>query len=213
MSRRNIGLAAPTFAFTGFGTQWLDYDNDGRLDLFIANGAVTIVESQRGSPYPYRQRNLLFHDEGDAEVSSRRATSRATRSSDSRSAVARRSATSTTTAAVDVLVTNNNGPVRLLHNEVGSGSTGSRCAWKASGAIGSALARVSALLRDGEDTVWRRVHTDSSYLSASDVRVHFGLGRSPNVRGVMVEWPDGSTERWDHIEADRLVTLKQGSGR
>ncbi len=63
-----FGLAAPTFGFTGFGTQWLDYDNDGRLDLFIANGAVTIVESQRGSPYPYRQRNLLFHDEGGAKL-------------------------------------------------------------------------------------------------------------------------------------------------
>ena len=43
-----FGLTAPTFAFTGFGTQWLDYDNDGRLDLVVANGAVTIVESQRG---------------------------------------------------------------------------------------------------------------------------------------------------------------------
>ena len=48
------GLAAPTFAFTGFGTNWFDYDNDGRLDLFIANGAVTIVESLRAQPYPVR---------------------------------------------------------------------------------------------------------------------------------------------------------------
>ena len=48
------GLAAPTFAFTGFGTKWLDYDNDGRLDLFIANGAVSIVESMRGERIPVR---------------------------------------------------------------------------------------------------------------------------------------------------------------
>ena len=48
------GLATPTFGFTGFGTQWLDYDNDGRLDLFIANGAVTIVESLARPTVPVR---------------------------------------------------------------------------------------------------------------------------------------------------------------
>src|SRR5438034_5697978 len=58
------GLAEPTVALTGFGAKWFDYDNDGRLDLFIANGAVTIVESLRGNPYPYAQTNLLFHNEG-----------------------------------------------------------------------------------------------------------------------------------------------------
>ena len=46
------GLAQPTFAYTGFGTKWFDYDNDGLLDLFIANGAVSIVESMRGVSYP-----------------------------------------------------------------------------------------------------------------------------------------------------------------
>ena len=93
-----FGLATPTFGFTGFGTQWLDYDNDGRLDLFIANGAVTIVESQRGSPYPYRQRNLLFHDEGGAKLRRGERHRGRRASSDSRSAAARPSATSTTTA-------------------------------------------------------------------------------------------------------------------
>ena len=71
------GLATPTFGFTGFGTSWFDYDNDGRLDLFIANGAVTIVESLRAQPYPYGQSNLLFHNEGQhrfSEVSGRRRT-------------------------------------------------------------------------------------------------------------------------------------------
>ena len=91
------GLAAPTFGFTGFGTSWFDYDNDGRLDLFIANGAVTIVESLRGQPYPYGQSNLLFHDEGQQRFSRHRATLPDRRSSASTSAVAWRSATSTTT--------------------------------------------------------------------------------------------------------------------
>src|SRR5207249_11501070 len=59
-----FGLIQPTFPYTGFGTEWFDYDNDGHLDLFIANGAVNRVESLRGSPYPFDQINLLLHNEG-----------------------------------------------------------------------------------------------------------------------------------------------------
>src|SRR5437016_1455642 len=47
-----FGLLQSTFPYTGFGTEWFDYDNDGHLDLFIANGAVNRMESLRGSPYP-----------------------------------------------------------------------------------------------------------------------------------------------------------------
>ena len=59
-----FGLSQPTFAGTGFGVDWFDYDNDGRPDLFIANGAVTLVESLRGEAYPFHQHNVLLHNEG-----------------------------------------------------------------------------------------------------------------------------------------------------
>ena len=49
---------------TGFGTGWLDYDHDGRLDLFITNGAVNIIERQRGQAAPYAQSSQLLHNEG-----------------------------------------------------------------------------------------------------------------------------------------------------
>ena len=55
---------APTAAFTGFGTDWFDYDNDGWLDLFVANGAVNIIEAQRGQPLPFRMTNQLFRNTG-----------------------------------------------------------------------------------------------------------------------------------------------------
>src|SRR5205823_11324440 len=58
-----FGLWQPTFPYTGFGTQWFDYDNDGFLDLFIANGAVTRVEALSDSTSPYSQTNQLFHNE------------------------------------------------------------------------------------------------------------------------------------------------------
>src|SRR5437762_10200300 len=62
-----FGLLLPTFPYTGFGTEWFDYDNDGRLDLFIANGAVNRLESLRGSAYPFGQPNQLFHNEGEGK--------------------------------------------------------------------------------------------------------------------------------------------------
>ena len=91
------GVSQPTAAFTGFGTDWIDYDNDGWLDLFIANGGVNIVEAQRGQPVPYRMRNLLFRNTRQrhfTDVSARRAR----RWREPRSAAALRSGTSTTTA-------------------------------------------------------------------------------------------------------------------
>jgi enediyne biosynthesis protein E4 len=69
--------------------------------------------------------------------------------------------------------------------------------------------------RRGQPTLWRRVGTDGSYLSASDARVHFGLGAvagSGRVDAVVVEWADGRRERWTGIPVDRAITLKQGEG-
>ncbi len=97
-ARVRAGLAQPTAAFTGFGTDWFDYDNDGWLDLFIANGAVNIIESQRGQPAPYRMRNQLFRNTGRGRFEETGAGRRRRRSPAPRSAAARPSATSTTTA-------------------------------------------------------------------------------------------------------------------
>ena len=70
-----------------------------------------------------------------------------------------------------------------------------------------------AVLRKGEKPLWRRVHTDGSYLSASDIRVHFGLGASPEIATVLAEWPSGLKEKWENVRADSLVVLREASGR
>jgi enediyne biosynthesis protein E4 len=205
------GLAAPTFAFTGFGTRWLDYDNDGRLDLFIANGAVSIVESLRGERYPYGQRNLLFHNEGKTFHE----TSDGAGPAFQRIDVGRGAAIGDldNDGAVDILVTNNNGAVRLLRNEIGSRQHWLQVRLEGVRSNRFGIGARVAVVRDGEAPLWRRVHTDSSYLSASDVRVHFGLGRNPDLRSVIVHWPDGSKESWDNVQPDTVVVLRQGSGK
>jgi hypothetical protein len=207
------GLAVPTLPFTGFGAKWFDYDNDGRLDLFIANGAVTIVESLQGSPYPYHQRNLLFRNEG--RLRRFRETTQDAGPALELSEVSRGAAFGDidNDGSVDIVVTNNNGPVRLLHNEAGS-----RGSWLEVQLDAGPLnrygigARIGVVREDGE-TLWRRVHTDGSYLSSHDVRVHFGLGADPRIQSVRVEWPNGSEEHWENIRGNRIVTLRKNSGR
>ena len=68
------------------------------------------------------------------------------------------------------------------------------------------------IVREGQPTLWRRARTDGSYLSASDGRVHVGLGGSPTIDRVIVEWPDGATEAFAPVRADAIVTLEQGRG-
>ena len=76
-ARVQTGLGALTAAVTGFGTDWFDYDNDGWLDLFVANGAVNVIESQRGQPTPFKMKNQLFHNTGNGPIRRCRARGRA----------------------------------------------------------------------------------------------------------------------------------------
>jgi hypothetical protein len=209
-STKEFGLYQATFPYTGFGVQWFDYDNDGRPDLFIANGAVTIVETLRGTPYPFLQRNLLLHNEG---VRFREASGEAGPPFQL-SEVGRGVAFGDidNDGRIDILVANNNGPARLLLNETTPAGhwlevrlQGVKCNRDGIGA------RV-AVLREGQKPLWGRAHTDGSYLSASDVRVHFGLGATSTAQ-VLVEWPDGLKEKWEQVRADSLITLRQGTGR
>jgi hypothetical protein len=210
-ARVRAGLAQPTAAFTGFGTDWFDYDNDGWLDLFIANGAVNIIESQRGQQAPFRMRNQLFRNTGRGRFEE---TSAAAGAPFTRAEISRGAAFGDidNDGDIDVLVTTNNGPVRLLLNR-----SDTRHHWlqvrlqQDSGQRFAMGARVG-IERAGTPTLWRRVKTDGSYLSASDLRVHFGLGTAARIDAVVVEWPDAVRERWKDVGADRLVTLRRGSG-
>ena len=128
---------------------------------------------------------------------------------------------------VDVLVGNNAGPVRLLINTVGN-----RRHWlglRLVGSVGRAesgdvvdigdvdvikdmLGTRVAVIRESGPTLWRRVHADGSYASASDPRVLVGLGESTEVPQVRVIWPDGQVELWTDLVVDRYTTLTQGQG-
>jgi hypothetical protein len=211
-ARIAAGLGPATAPFTGFGTDWFDYDNDGWLDLFVANGSVTIIEALRGEPFPFRQQNQLFRNLADGRFHD---VTRAAGPALEPLGVGRGVAFGDidNDGDVDVLATNNGGPVRLLLNETSSrfrslqfrlvGTTDNRQG------IG---ARVGVRWSDGR-ALWRRAHTDGSYLSASDPRVHFGMAESAGPSSVVVEWPSGARESWPITATHEITTLKQGTGK
>jgi len=208
-----VGLLQSTFGFTGFGAQWFDYDNDGWLDLFIANGAVALTGSDRGGISRYAQRKQLFHNQGRRKPF--RETSGMAGAAFQVKEVSRAAAFGDidNDGAIDVLVTNNNGLVRLLRNQADKSRHWLTLKLESAGTNRFAIGARVAVLRQGQDPLWRRVHTDSSYLAANDVRAHFGLGDKPDIEAVLVYWPGGSRERFDGIKSDRIVTLRRGSGK
>jgi len=208
-----LGLTRASFPFTGFGVGWFDYNNDGRLDLFAANGAVTIVEALRGSHYPYQQRNQLFRNEGTDKPMVN--VSAAAGAAFEQLQVGRGAAFGDidNDGDLDILISNNNGPVRLLLNEGAEKNHWLQVRLQGASDNRQGIGARVTVLRENQTPLWRHVHTDGSYLSTHDSRVHFGLGSNLNLQGVLVHWPGGTREIFDGIKPDTVVTLRQRAGK
>lgn len=204
-----FGLGIDSMPFTGFGLAWSDFDHDGRLDAFIANGAVTVMESLRGEPYPFVQDNQFFYGlpEGFQMAEGASVWGRL------EPLASRGLATGDIDldGDLDVVVSNNNGPARLYLNQT-SGDRWIRISLESSAGNTHGLgARVGLQFADGT-RAWRRLHRDGSFLSASEPTVHFGLGGSAEVRSIEVRWPAGGVETFPAAQAGQTVTLRQGTG-
>ena len=203
------GLGSASVPFTGFGTAWFDFDNDGRLDLLSVNGTVQIIEALRQAkdPLPLHQRKLLFRNLGGGrfeEVGGRAGAAFEL------SEVGRGAAFGDVDndGDVDVLIGNNNGPVRLLVNQSADGRHWIGLRLAGVGGRDMLGARVEIVQR-GAPPRRRRARADGSYASANDPRVIVGLGDSADPADVRVTWPDGKVDTWTEVAVDRYSTLRQ----
>jgi hypothetical protein len=225
-------IGPASLPFTGFGAVWLDFDNDGLLDLLAANGTVQIIEAlrQAGDPFPMHQKKLLMRNIGGGRLED--VTARAG-AAFALSEVGRGVAAGDVDndGDVDVLIGNNNGRTRLLINQaaVGKHWLGLRLLGPprsdrdklpappkgppdGQGARDMVGARVEVIPNHGT-SLWRRARADGSYASANDPRALVGLGDAGGPVSVRVRWPSGRSEMFTSVSVDRYVTLTEGTGK
>jgi len=205
---REARLGMPGRRFTGFGTFFFDYDNDGWLDLFVANGAVQLLPElvRQKSPFPLGQPDQLFRNTGKGSF-----VEIVDEPEFSLLEVGRGAAFGDVDndGDTDFVVANNNGPARLYLNQIGN-----RNHWLGLRLVGKAgrdmLGAQVEIVVDDKRSLRRRVRTDGSYLSGNDPRVLAGLGAATRVKAVRVRWPDGAVEEWKEPKTNQYTILKEG---
>jgi enediyne biosynthesis protein E4 len=208
------GVLRPSLPYTGFGVGLVDIENRGLLDMFSANGAVLSVPTAKpDDPYPYGERNLLLRNMGKGkgfEDETDSAGPALDHHDVSRAAVF---GDVNNDGGIDILVTNNNGPARLLLNTAPGRGHWILVRLEGTRSNRSAYGSLVGLIRKDGTSVQRWARGDGSYLAANDPRVHFGLGHSAEAPRIQVRWPAGGCEYWDQIGVDRIVSLREGTGR
>ncbi|MHB8653757.1 MAG: CRTAC1 family protein [Terriglobia bacterium] len=205
------GIRGATRQVLSFGGGFFDYDNDGRLDIFIANGSVYPEIEKVSSEIHYKQINSLFHNDGKGKFSEVGKTSGdgfATPHAGRGVAFA----DFDNDGNMDLVVANNGDPPLLLHNSGGTGNhflnfklVGTRSNRDAMGA------RVR--LRAGGISQIREIAGGGSYLSQSDLRAHFGLGHNTRADEVEVSWPSGQHQVFRNVAADKFYLIVEGKNQ
>jgi hypothetical protein len=205
------GIADESIPFLGWGTGFIDYDNDGWMDLFMVNGHIyPAVDAQKWGT-SYQQRPLLFHNlrghtfalvptvegSGLAIVTSARGAAFGDLFNDGK---------------IDVVINNLDGIPSLLRNV-----NGDHNAWLELKLIGGPKSPRDAvgttvLLTAGGMTRRQDVLSGGSYMSSNDPRVHFGLGDVRTIDGVEIRWPSGAVEQIKISRLDAIYTIQEGMG-
>ena len=177
--------------YAGWGDSWVDLNNDGKLDLVLANGAIPVTNLAKNASPIRVVAQLPDGDFAEAGLRPRivvngRGLAAADYDNDGR---------------VDIAVNTIGGKLVLLHN------TGPVAHWLEVNVRPFSPGALVTVLRPGSTRLVRQVQAGGSYLSSEDPRVHFGLGTARTPVSVIVEWPDGTRTRLAQVRVNRVLTV------
>ena len=198
-------IGPPSWLFLGWGIKFLDYDNDGLVDVMVANGHVYPEAEQFGGGSTFRQRLLLHHNRGGGVFDEVGASQPAVATPGTGRGLAVGDINDD--GRLDVLVNNQDAPPQLLLNQNTAGHwlkillRGNRSNRDAVGAVvtvkTSVRSRASVRL------------AGDSYLSSSEPGLHFGLGSATRAEGITIQWPSGHVQQLSDVAADRMLTVEE----
>ena len=206
--RCQMGYA--TFHTSGFGARFMDYDNDGASDIFMANGHVLDNIEKYNASVRYAEPKMMFRNTGHGvfeNVSDRLGEDFGL------PRVSRGAAIGDfdNDGDLDILVNNNGEAPQLLRNDGGNANH-----WLQILLVGTKSNRdgVGARVKvaAGDLALLDQRKGGMSYQSAQDPRLHFGLGQRTNVDAIEIRWPSGTTTSLGKVKADQIITVKEGEG-
>jgi len=203
------GIGAMTIQHSGWGAKFIDYDNDGWLDLFVAQGHVMDNIDLTDPGLHYLEPPILLKNSGRKF----RDVSRESGQIFGVPIAARGAAFGDldNDGFIDVVINCHDGPALVLHNSGGNGNH-----WLSVRLVGKTSNRdgIGAKIRvtsDNGTSQYAFVSTAGSYLSASDKRAHFGLGASKKAAALEVVWPSGIVQRLEAVAADQILTVHEAA--
>jgi hypothetical protein len=185
-----------------FGLFFFDYDLDGLPDIFAANGHIEEEISRVQPKIRYAELPLLFRNAGGGKFQPVAAFSKPL--------VARGAAYGDydDDGDLDVVISTNNGPAVLYRNDGGN-----RNHWLEVKLIGTKSNRdgIGAVVRvaSAQGKQWQTVHSGSSYCSASDLALTFGLGRDDAANSVEIDWPSGKRQKLGNVKANQRLVVRE----
>ena len=202
MTTFEAGLADPSFSKLGFGTQFLDADNNGALDLFVANGHVWDNVSEITPSLSYRQQCQIFRNTGTGQfIDQSETTGRFFK----RAVVARGVAIGdyNNDGATDILITCCGGPPILLRNDSQTDN------WVKIRLVGTESNRdavgAKVWIRTDETTLFREVTCGGSYASGNERTLHFGIGTQKTIQSIKVKWQNGNMQTLDFLNMENPI--------
>ena len=205
------GITVPTRNVLSFGGGFFDYDNDGWVDLFIVNGHVYPEVEQVSPDIHYKQINSLFHNDTHGNFTE---VTRSSGDGFSTPYAGRGAAFADfdNDGNMDIVAANNGDPPLVLHNSGGTGNHFLNFKLVGTKSNRDAMGARIKLTAGGISQI-REIAGGGSYLSQSDLRAHFGLGRSAKAATIEVTWPSGGHQVFHDVEADKFYIIEEGKER